>query len=361
VTARPGDIRVGIIGYGLAGSIFHAPLVASTSGLAVAAIVTGNPERRERAAREHPAAAIYPTADAMLERAADLDLAVVATPNRDHARLGVAAMEAGLAVVVDKPMATTAADAARLIETATRTGRLLTVFHNRRWDSDFATVRQLIAGDLLGPVVRFESRYERSRPAVRPGAWRETTSIEEGGGLLFDLGAHLIDQARLLFGPPLSVYAEASTRRPGAAVDDDIFVALRFAGDPVAHLWMSMIPRRIGPRFRVVGIRGVYEKHGLDPQEEALRDGGRPGDAGWGAEPAAIWGRITTEVAGVAIDGTVESQAGRYQAFYAGVRDALVRGAPPPVDPADGMATVAVIEAAHRSARTGQVIALLGR
>ncbi len=351
-------LRAGIVGYGLAGSVFHAPLAASTPGMTVAAIVTGDPDRQARARRDFPGAAIHATVDEMLVDPSNLDLVIVAAPNRAHVPVALAALEAGLPVVVDKPFAPTSEGAARVIEAAHRAGKLLTVFQNRRWDNDFLTVRKLIEADVLGAVVRFESRFERYRPAPKAGAWRERPDPEEAGGLLFDLGAHLIDQAMQLFGSPVSVYAESDIRRSGAQIDDDTFVALRFPGAQVAHLWMSSLPRLSGPRFRVVGLRGVYEKHELDPQEDALRTGARPGDEGWGLEPRERWGRLVTDASGVTYDGQVETLPGAYETYYALVRDALRAGGPPPVDPAGALAALRVIEAARESARTGQVVRL---
>ena len=349
-------VRVGIIGYGLAGAVFHAPLVAATAGMRVAAIVTGNSERQAQARRDYPDAVIYASADDLWANRATLDLVVVATPNRVHVALGVAALEAGLAVVVDKPLAPSSADALRLIEAGKQSGKPFSVFQNRRWDNDFLTIQRLIAADLLGPLTRFESRFERFRPVPKADAWRELGNPEEAGGLLFDLGAHLIDQALVLFGRPVTVYAEVNTRRPGAVVDDDTFVALRFANDAVAHLWMSAIPRRLGPRIRLVGLRGVYEKDNLDPQEDALRTGLRPGMEGWGQEPRERWGRLSTQVGDVALESRVETAAGRYEAFYAGMRDAIRHGAPVPVNPLDAVATLRVIEAARESARDGRLM-----
>jgi predicted dehydrogenase len=352
------SLRVGIIGYGLAGAVFHAPLVAATPGMTVAAVVTTSPQRQAQASRDFPTATIHATADALLADPTQLDLVVVATPNRVHAPLGIAALEAGLPVVIDKPIAPSVSDAQRLIATAQRTGKLLTVFQNRRWDNDFLTIRKLIAADLLGPITRLESRYERFRPVPKAGAWRERPEPEEAGGLLFDLGPHLIDQAILLFGPPLAVYAEVDARRSGAVVDDDTFVALRFAGGQVAHLWGSVIPRQPGPRFRVIGMRGIYEKYGLDPQEEALRTGARPGDAGWGREPPERWGRLVTEVGGLTLESRIETVPGSYETYYLLLRDALLAGDHPPVDPAESLAALRVIEAARESARTGTTIRL---
>jgi predicted dehydrogenase len=349
-------LRAGIIGYGLAGSVFHAPLVASTPGMVVAAISTGDPERRARAQHDYPGATICPSADALLADPSQLDLIVVATPNRAHAPLGIAALEAGLPVVIDKPIAASVAAAEQLILASRRTGKLLTVFQNRRWDNDFLTVRRLISGKALGEVVRVESRFERYRPRPKAGAWRESADPEDGGGLLYDLGPHLIDQVRLLFGHPTSVYAESSARRSGAAVDDDTFIALRFSNGEVAHLWASVIPRHPGPRFRIIGTEGVYEKDDLDPQEAALAGGARPGDPGWGTEPRERWGRLFTQTGGVSIEGQVETIPGSYETFYALLREALRTGAPPPVDPADSLAVLKVIEAARESALRSAVM-----
>lgn len=348
-------LKVGIAGYGLAGSVFHAPLVSSTPGMTVAAIVTGNPERQAQARRDFPAAAIYTTVDELLADPSTVDLVVVAAPNRAHVPLGIAALEAGLPVVIDKPLAPSTADGERLIQTAKQRGKLLTVFQNRRWDNDFLTVRKLIDADLLGAVTRFESRFERFRPTLK-GGWRELGEPEEGGGLLFDLGAHLIDQALVLFGWPASVYAEVNLRRQGAAADDDTFVALHFPGGEVAHLWMSVIPRQPGPRMRIVGMRGVYEKQDLDPQEDALRTGMRPNDVGWGVEPRERWGRLITSVGGVPFDGRIETVLGSYETYYALLRDALLQGGPPPVTVESSFATLSIIEAARESARSGRVI-----
>jgi scyllo-inositol 2-dehydrogenase (NADP+) len=353
-------LRVAIIGYGLAGAVFHAPLIASTPGMIVAAIVTSNPERQERAHQDYPAAAILSSAGQLWRDPSLYDLVVVATPNRSHLPLGIAAMNAGLPVVIDKPISPSVSSAEQLISTSERTGKLLTIFQNRRWDNDFLTVRRLLDADLdlLGTITRFESRFERYRAAPRQDAWRELPGEEEAGGLLFDLGSHLIDQALQLFGQPTQVYAEVEKRRPGALVDDDTFVALRFASGVHAHLWMSAVTRIPGPRMRISGLRGTYEKWGLDPQEDALRTGMRPGDPEWGLEPREMWGRLSTDIGGIHIDGPVEMLPGAYEQYYALLRDALITGGSPPVDPRDAVATLRIIEAAQKSARSGTVIQL---
>jgi scyllo-inositol 2-dehydrogenase (NADP+) len=345
------DLDVGIAGYGLAGAVFHAPLVAATPGLRVAAIGTSDSERAERARRDHPDARVVDRLDDVL---AGLDVVVVASPNRWHVPNALAALEAGAAVVVDKPLAASAAEGRRLTEAARRQGRVLTVFHNRRWDGDFLTVRRLVAEDRLGPVARFESRFERWRPQVKEGAWRELADPADAGGLLFDLGSHLVDQAMVLFGPPREIYAEIARRRPGAQVDDDVFVALAHADGVRSHLWAGAVAGRPGPRFRVLGLRGAYVKEGLDPQEDALRAGESPRDGEWGVEPRERWGRLVAGNDGRA----VPTEPGDYPAFYAGLVSALRDGGPAPVDAADGVAVLEVLDAARASAEEKRVVEL---
>jgi scyllo-inositol 2-dehydrogenase (NADP+) len=349
-----GDIRVGLIGYGLGGAAFHAPLIAVTPGMRLAAIVTANPERVRQARSDHPHAAILDTAERLWERADGLDLVIVTTPNRTHVPLARAALAAGLPVVVDKPLAATADDARSLIDEARRLGLLLTVFQNRRWDGDFLTVRRLLAEGALGDVHRFESRFERWRPQPKPG-WREEADPAQAGGLLYDLGSHLIDQALVLFGPATHVYAELDRRRPGVRVDDDAFVAITHASGVRSHLWMSAVDGDDGLRMRVLGSRGAYVKHGLDVQEAALRAGVRPGPD-FGAEPAEAWGRL---VAGGA-SAPVETARGAYPEFYARVAAALRDGGPLPVDPMDAVAGLEIIRAAQRSAAEGTVVRMGG-
>lgn len=349
-------IRTAILGYGLAGSVFHAPLIASVAGMEVAVIVTANLERQVRAQLDYPSAQVLPSADALFANTEAIDLVVVATPNSSHLALGLAAIQAGLPVVVDKPFTPTSAEARQLIEAATAANVPLTVFQSRRWDSDFRTLQALLAAGALGEIVRFESRYERYRPTVNMSAWRERAAQQEAGGLLFDLGSHLIDQALHLLGDPVSIYAESDTRRPGAQVDDDTFVALRFANGAVAHLWMTMLARQPGPRYRVVGTRGLYEKYGMDTQEDMLRAGGRPGYEGWAREPESIWGRLYSDVGEIPVAGVARSLPGSYETFYAMVRNALRAGGPLPVDARDALRTIAVIEAARASASSGQVV-----
>ncbi|UWE08280.1 Gfo/Idh/MocA family oxidoreductase [Actinacidiphila bryophytorum] len=347
-------LRVALVGYGPAGSFFHAPLIAATPGLALDTIVTGNRERRAQAAAEHPGVAFAGTADELWTRTGDLDLVVLASPNRTHIPLATAALQAGLPVVVDKPLSATAAEARELAALAEQRDLLLTVFQNRRWDSDFRTLRALLERRELGEVHRFESRFERWRPQPK-GGWRESGDPAEIGGLLYDLGSHLVDQALTLFGPAHLVYAESDVRRPGAAADDDDFIAITHAGGVRSHLWMSATASRLGPRFRVLGSTGGYVSYGLDSQEAALREGLRPGEgAVWGAEPESAWGTAGTDEN----VRPVPSLPGDYPAFYAAVETALREGTPPPVTALEAAAAVEVIEAARESATTGRTVVL---
>jgi predicted dehydrogenase len=347
-------LRGAIIGYGLAGSVFHAPLISSTAGLAVATVVTGNPERRKRALREHAGVRVVASADELWEHADELDFVVVAAPNDAHAPLARRAIDAGLAVVVDKPLANSAGEAAALVEHARAAGGVLTVFQNRRWDSDRRTLHKLISEGALGDVGRHESRFERWRPEARPGAWRETAAVEEGGGVLLDLGSHLVDEALQLYGPATHVNAEIDRRR-GAAGDDDAFVALRHGSGTYSHLWMSAVAAAPGPRLRVLGSRAAYVVAEVDGQEDALRAGRRPGGpAPWGVEPEARWGRL---VRGDRSE-PVPSELGDWPAFYREWERALREGGPPPVDPADAVAVLEVIDAARGSAAGRRTVAV---
>jgi len=340
-------LRVGLIGYGLAGSVFHAPLIAAVDGLELATVVTSDPGRSLRARAEHPGASVVESADAVFR--SGHDLAVIATPNRSHLPLGLAALEAGLHAVIDKPLATSAADGRLLAEAARERGPVLSVFQNRRFDGDFLTARRLIETGELGGVMRLESRFERWRREPKQGSWRERGDPEEGGGLLFDLGSHLIDQALTLFGPAKLAYAEVERRRPGAQADDDVFLAIEHLGGVRSHLWASAVAAQPGPRFRVLGSEAAYVKWGLDPQEQQLRDGQRPGDPGFGQEPKERWGTLGTD------EGArpVPTEPGAYRRYYEQLRDAIREGSSRPSPAEDGVAVLELIETAREVASGG--------
>ncbi len=348
-----GELRAGLVGFGLGGAVFHAPLVAATEGLRLEAVVTSEPARARQAEQRYPGVKVFDDAARLWKRADDLDLLIIASPNRTHVPLTLAALKAGLHVVVDKPLAATADGARSLIEEAEARGLLLTPFHNRRWDGDFLTVRRLVEGGALGRVLRFESRFERWRPSMKQG-WRQGGDPADAGGLLYDLGSHLIDQALLLFGPARKVYAELDPFYEGAETDNDSFVALAHEGGVRSHLWMSTAAAQPGPRFRVLGDEAAYTKFGLDVQEEALKRGGRPDGPGWGEEEEARSGLLG---AGEELR-PVRTEPGRYRRFYEGVVAAIRDGAPPPVEPTDAVRVLEVIEAARLSHFEGQTVSL---
>ena len=331
--------NVALIGYGLAGSVFHGPLLEAVPEFSVRHVVTRDPVRADAALARHAGVSVHRTAEEVWQRSGEIDLVVVAAPNGEHARLARKAVDARIPVVVDKPLASTLDEARDLVHAAERAGVLLTVFQNRRWDGDFLTVRRLIGEGLLGEVHRFESRFERWRPQVAD-AWREDPAPSAGGGLLLDLGSHLIDQALVLFGPAREVYAEIRSSRAGASVDDDDFVAIEHSSGVVSHLWMSSVAADLGPRFRVLGSAGAFVKHGLDPQEEALSEGADPRAAEFAVEAPKMHGTFTDGAGSRA----VATDRGRYLSFYEILARALTDGSPPPVDPHDALATLEIVE-----------------
>jgi predicted dehydrogenase len=345
-------VRVALVGYGLGGSVFHAPLISASPGLSLDAIVTSDPGRRAAAGRRHQGVRIFGTFEELLERAGEFDLAVVSVPNALHVRVAEQALRAGLSAVVDKPVAPTAREVRALGRVAAECGQQVIPYHNRRWDGDFRTVAALIAGHRLGEVWRFESRFERWKPAPAPArtsSWKEDPS-QPGGGVLYDLGSHLIDQVLVLFGAPMAVYAELIGRK--GPLDDDAFVALTYSNRLVVHLWASTSAAQVGSRFRVLGSASGYVKFGLDPQEAALRGGRLPSEAEWGREPPEAWGHLGPESSFE----SVPTLPGAYQEFYAGVVACLLHGARPPVPLEDAAVGLEVIEAARTSAASATVV-----
>jgi predicted dehydrogenase len=345
------ELSVAIVGYGLAGRFFHAPLIAATPGLAVASVVTSDRRRQREAAAEHPEARVLPRLEDALEL--EPDLVVVATANVAHVELASAALDRGVPVVVDKPLATTADDAHKLVSRAEQAGVMLTVFQNRRWDTDQLTLRRLIDDGALGTITRYESRFERWRPDPGPTAWRDALPSEEGGGVLLDLGSHLVDQALVLFGPVSEVYAEVAARR-GTPGDDDVFIALHHVGGTISHLWASAVAPAPGPRLRVQGTAGGFVVSEVDPQEAALREGRRPNTGtDWGMPAEWERPRLVAGERGV----PVSPEPGDWPRFYALMHESLTAASPPPVDPRDAVEALRILEAARQSARTGAVVA----
>jgi scyllo-inositol 2-dehydrogenase (NADP+) len=335
-------IRTGIIGFGLSGRVFHAPFVATNPTFRLDVIATSDGERAAEASRQHPGARIVGTPAELLEGAGDLDLVILASPAHVHLEQGLAALEAGAAVVIDKPFVPTVVEAKKLIAKSEETGKLLAVFQNRRWDGDFLTVKRLLAEGRLGDVHRFESTFERWGGPTRD-RWQDTTLIAEGGGITYDLGSHLIDQALQLFGPATVEQAELQVVRTGGVSDDDAFISLLHSSGVRSHLTMSRVAGQSGPRFRVLGSESAYAVDGLDNQEPFLKEQRWPGSEGYGVTPEAEWGRIGT---GDDLQ-PVPTEPGDYPSFYAGVAASILDGTPAPVDSRDALEVVRIIERAH--------------
>jgi scyllo-inositol 2-dehydrogenase (NADP+) len=353
------EIGVGVIGFGLAARVFHCPFVSAVPGLTLRSIVqrTGG-----------DAAAAYPLADVVrsvneLLANPGISLVVVATPNETHFELARQVLQAGKHVVIDKPFAATSEEAAELIELAEAKGLVLAPFHNRRWDGDFLTLKKILIGGALGRVVTLESHFDRFRPVVREGTWKEAG--HPANGLLFDLGPHLVDQALALFGVPKTVWASVRRDRDSSEIEDAFDICL---GYPGLTVWCrsSMLACEPSPRFLVHGTHGSFRKYGVDPQEPALVAGaklprlGEPGE--WLREDEAWWGTLTLALKpqepGNLVRETVPTEAGDYRGYYANVCDAVLGKAQLEIAPEAGFAVIRVLELARQSSSTGKTLSL---
>ena len=332
-------LKAALVGYGYVGRTFHAPLIAATPGFELRTVVSGHPAK---VAADLPGTRVVPRlAEALADPA--IDLVVIATPNDLHAPQALAALAAGKHVVVDKPFALDAAQAFGMAKAAQAADKLLAVFHNRRWDSDFLTVQRLIADGTLGQVVQFESHFDRFRPVVRD-RWRERPG--PGSGAWMDLGPHLLDQALVLFGQPLAVAADIGTQRPDAGADDYFHVTLRY---PVLRVILhgSLLTAASDLRLAVHGTGGSFVKHGLDPQEAQLKAGVTPGAPGWGRD--SRHGVLTTVEGEVQLHADVPPEPADYRTFYAGVREAILHGAPSPVPVDEALRVMRLLELAQQA------------
>jgi len=337
-------VNVALFGYGLAGAVFHAPLIAAEPRMRLTRVVSS---RKEEVARSFPDAIVSRDAEAAMADGS-VDLVVIATPNESHAQLARDALLAGKHVVVDKPFVVDFADGSDLIEIARERNRMLTVFHNRRWDGDFLTVARLLAEGRLGEIALAEFRWDRFRPEIKQG-WREVP--RDGAGLLADLGPHLIDQALQLFGQPDAVEGDVTCQRPAGLVDDYFEITLHYGAKRVILSAASLIAAA-RPRFALHGTKGSFVKYGIDPQEETLRAGGKPGDPTYGIDAPENYGTLTTGTG----RSSIPTETGNWRAFYERVADAILDGAPPPVEPAEALAGLSIIERVRRSARDGRLL-----
>jgi scyllo-inositol 2-dehydrogenase (NADP+) len=340
-------IRAGVIGFGLAGRIFHTAVIAATPGLELACIVQRS---GDEAAKAYPQAKIARSIEEMLSDKS-IRLVVVGTPSGDHYAHAAQCLKAGKNVVIDKPFTLTSEEARGLIELARENHVLVTAYQNRRWDGDFVTLKEVLASRALGRVVTYESHFDRFREAPRLDVWRESGAA--GGGLLLDLGPHLIDQATTLFGDPLTVQADVRTDREGAVVDDAFDIQLKFANGVTAWLRSSLAAFYAGPRFLVHGTNGSFVKWGLDPQEEALKSGAKFTDPGFGEEPESQWGELYLAGEKGETVKTVRTAAGDYRGLYANVRDAILGVGKLEVTAENALRTTRLIELCRESSASG--------
>ncbi len=358
------NIGVAVIGFGLAGRVFHAPFVSAVPGLQLKVIV-------QRRGGEAEAAYPFNSTGVKVVRSIEevladpaIGMVVVATPNETHAALAAMALRAGKHVVVDKPFAATAREASELTLLAKASGLVLAPFHNRRWDGDFLTVKRLISDEVLGDLVAMRSHFDRFRPGPRAGTWKEAAN--DANGMLFDLGPHLVDQALALFGIPTTLAASVRREREGTAIEDAFDIVLTF-GRVRATLSATMIAAQPSPRFLLHGTKGSYRKFGLDPQEPTLVGGGTVPPVGsereWLREPEADFGELTLAAEPVTAPGKLtrsklRTEAGDYRGFYANVRDAILGEAPLMVTPEDGVRVIQLLETARQSSAEGRTLQL---
>jgi scyllo-inositol 2-dehydrogenase (NADP+) len=337
-------IDVGLIGFGLAGRSFHAPVISAVPGLRLAAVLQ---RRGSEAAAAYPEARIVRNLDELLA-IPGIRLIVIATPNQTHAPFARQCLAAGRDVVVDKPFATSYEEAASLVEFAQKSGRLLTVYQNRRYDGDFQAIRELVAAGALGRIVRFESNYDRFRPNLKPNAWREQQV--PGAGILFDIAPHLIDHAMLLFDLPEAVTADIRIEREGGLSDDAFDVMFHYPNSMRAVLSSNILAATQRPRFLIFGTNGALLKQTFDPQEINLRAGQIPNEGPWGAEPESNWALLTLALP----DGTTKQRRMRsassdYRDYYANIRDVLLGKAQPAVTLPRALDVMRALELARES------------
>ncbi len=347
-------VRIGVVGYGLGGRTFHAPLISADPALQLVGVVTTDSDRRAQLAMDQPGVPAVDSLRALVDVGAEA--VAISSTSGTHTMLTDEALDLGLHVVCDKPLALAAPAAASTIAHADAAGLLLTAFQNRRWDSDFLTVRRLLADGALGDVFRFESRFERWQPGPPRAWWRAQLPPEEGGGIRLDLVTHLADQAVQLFGPVATVYAELATRRSASTAEDDVSVLLSHFGGVSSQLFACTMSGDVSRRFRVTGTEGAYVIGGADGQEDALRAGRTPASEGeaWGVEPPEAWGHVARGAERT----VVVSERGRWDTFYPAFAAAVRDTGQLPVDAREALAVLEVLDAVALSAREKRVVHL---
>lgn len=340
------QINVGLIGFGMAGRLFHGPTINCTDGLKLSKIRETKAPNIAIIRERYPDAIIVNDTNEILNDPA-IDLVIVATPNVTHYEVATQALSANKHVVVDKPFTVTSAEASVLITLAKTKSKLLTIYQNRRWDSDFQTVKKVIASGLLGNLVEYEAHYDRFRNTIRPDTWKEDGVL--GTGLVYDLGSHLIDQAQVLFGLPDTVTADLRTQRQNARIIDNFEIVLDY-GKVKVTLKGGMLIKEALPHFILLGNNGSFVKYGMDVQEEALIEGHAPNKtSNWGQEPENLWGTINTEYNGIELRGKIKSENGNYAGFYENVYNAIIGEEELTVKPEQAKNTIRIIELAMQS------------
>ncbi|MFT6921002.1 MAG: scyllo-inositol 2-dehydrogenase (NADP+) [Cognaticolwellia sp.] len=335
-------IKVGVIGYGYSAKTFHIPLIETSEYLELVAI---NSSQKELVREQHPNIAIFDTAQALIT-SANLELIVITAPNNVHYSLAKLCLEYGINVVIEKPMVTTSVEAHELVDLAKEQVLLLSVFHNRRWDGDFLTVKKLLKNNQLGDIRYFESHYDRFRPTVRQ-RWREQAG--KGSGIWFDLGSHLVDQAINIFGLPEALTARCLPLRAGSQTTDYFHVQLHYENLEVV-LHASSFSAAPNMRFRIEGTKGSFIKYGFDPQEEQLKKGISPISSLYGVENEENYGHLYTEFSSAAI----ETQQGCYNQYYLEIAQAIKLAGCNPVNPADAVGVLKILELAEISSENGK-------
>ncbi len=342
-------INTAILGFGLSGKVFHAPFIHTHPGFHLSTIL----QRHSNSAKEiYPYVNIVKDIDEII-RDENIDLIVIGTPNTTHFDFAKMAIEAGKHVVVEKPFTNTTDEADKLIELSKLFNKKIFVYHNRRWDGDFHTIKNLLKKKQLGKPVEYEAHFDRFSPVLKTNSWRDID--QPGGGLVYDLGSHLIDQAMQLFGKPERIFADIRSQRPGSKVDDYFDISLFYQSLKVILKAGMMVRARL-PRYIIHGDKRSFVKFGIDPQEEALKNGQMPVGNFWGEESIENYGQIIIEENGSEIYKTIETRPGCYQEFYNNVYDVIINDAEQAVKPEEARDVIFLIEKAFESKRLGKVM-----
>lgn len=344
-------IVTALLSYGMSGEVFHAPLIDAHPQFQLHTIVQRS---STHATKRYPQVRVVDRVEKVFQDDA-IELIVVNTPNDTHTDFVTRALEAGKHVIVEKPFTVTAAEADQLIALAKKKNKILTVFQNRRWDGGFLTVKKILENNLVGKMVELEVHYDRFRNYIQPATWKEETG--SGTGILYNLGSHMLDQIILLFGFPREIDARIGIQRPGGKVDDYYDIRLQYNGFHII-VKSSYLVREQGPQYILHGTEGSFVKYGIDPQEQALKEGKTPGTSGWGTEDKQYWGKLNTSIQGIHVEGVIETLPGDYLAYYQNIYEVIRQNKPLAVKPEESREVIRLIELCYESNRTRQTIKL---